>query len=218
MAADLGAVWQFFTYILWAIGASLTFDTATFELVLNSPQARSVSIAVLVLAGLSHLFGQLIVLRLNRAPASARLKAIGLGTLLQVGDFVLWMLVIWVIAGVIFGAQRSLGDAFRVLAIAYAPMILGILVMVPYAGPALFQGLRLWTVLSVIVATSVTFGLPPGAAAVCAVGGWICHYLLVQAIGRLTGTNKSAPQPSLGLSARLKVLAAEEGRRGTLND
>jgi hypothetical protein len=215
MGIDLGSIWQFFTYILWAIDASLTFDTSTFELVLNSPQARSVSIAVLVLAGLSHLFGQLIVLRINRAPVSTRAKAIALGTFLQVADFILWMLVIWIIAGTVFGSQRYIGDAFRVLSIAYAPMILGIIILVPYAGPSLFQGLRLWTVLSVTVATAVTFGLAPGAAAVCSIAGWLCHYILVQGIARLTGATKRTPRSTLELSARLKLLAAEEGQKGS---
>ncbi|MFN8535527.1 MAG: hypothetical protein U0556_18480 [Dehalococcoidia bacterium] len=203
--------WLFFTNILRAIWASLTFDAATFDLVLQNPQSINVSIAVVLLAGLSHLIGQYIVLIINQAPLAARVRAIALGLVMVVAEFLLWMLAIWLIAGVVFRVWDPPIETFRVLGIAYAPMILGVVVLIPYAGPALFQALRMWTVLAVIVATSVAFELDPRAAAVCAVAGWLGHYPVVRLLGRFTGTDDS--NATLRTDEKVRRRAAQEAQR-----
>lgn len=211
---DQLSLWDILNGLLQAIWASLTFNTQAFEFVLNAPNVRIVSVLVLVLAGLSHLVGQAIVLVINRAPPKARVRALFLGTLLMVVEFLFWMAAIWLLAGVLFGTWQPLLVAFRVLSIAYAPMLLGFVVLIPYAGPGLFQALRLWTLLSVTVATSVAFSLSLFPAAICAIGGWFGHYLIVQAITRVTGTGERRKKPAVAPPLNLVPLVDQKESQG----
>jgi hypothetical protein len=206
--------WLFVQDILRAIWGSLTLDPAVFEIVLDARRAWVISLTVLVLAAASHFIGQTVVLQINGVPRASRLKALALGSLQQIGGFFLWMFAIWLIATVIFRADQDLTVAFRVLAIAYAPMVLGFVVLVPFAGPWLFQGLRMWTVLAVIVATSVAFAMSPRAAAICAIVGWIGQYFLTQLIGRFSRTDNPSMASAAATSARLRLLAERERQRG----
>ena len=96
------------------------------------------------------------------------------------------MLSVWVIVG-LFGVERpSLLSAVKVIGLAYAPLLLGFLVFLPTVGPLVARVLRLWTLLAVVVSTSVAFGLAPWAAAVAAALGFLARGWLLRVFDRVT--------------------------------
>jgi hypothetical protein len=201
--------------ILVAIWGTLRLDPATYDDVLDDPNSITVVIGILVLAGLSHLTGQALILILNRASRRRVIRTLLIGASAIVLEFILWSFTVWLIATLVFRTPQPYPDAFRVVGISYAPMILGIVVMVPFAGPALFQILRGWTLLSVIVAVSVVFDLPPIDAVLCAVAGWAAHWFIVRQSARIAGVRRHPGAPGVLIDSPdyFLELAERERRR-----
>jgi hypothetical protein len=66
--------------------------------------------------------------------------------------------------------------------------LFGVLVFLPYIGPALARLLRVWVLLAAVTGTSVVFGLVPVVAAVAAVTGFLARWLLLRLFGQLART------------------------------
>ena len=95
--------------------------------------------------------------------------------------------------------------AVRVLGLAYAPLLFGVLVFLPYIGPALARLLRVWVLLAAVTGTSVVFGLVPMVAAVAAVTGFLARWLLLRLFGQLGNTaNRWLWRTSTGQTAPLR--------------
>jgi len=143
------------------VGGALRLDRATFDLVEHSPIGLRVALTVLLLAGASETLGQAVVLVLNRVSKRRFALALVLGGLELVFEALVWIAVLWLLAGLFGGERASFLPAVRVLGLAYAPLLFGVLVFLPYIGPVLARLLRVWVLLAVVTGTSVVFGLVP---------------------------------------------------------
>jgi len=170
------------------VGGALRLDRATFELVEHSPFGLRVALTVLLLAGASETLGQAVVLVLNRVSKRRFALALVLGGLELVFEALVWIAIVWLLAGLFGGDRASFAPAVRVLGLAYAPLLFGVLVFLPYIGPVLARVLRVWVLLAVVTGTSVVFGLVPVVAAVAAVTGFLAHWLLLRLFGQLGDT------------------------------
>jgi hypothetical protein len=170
------------------VGGALRLDRATFDLVEHSPIGLRVALTVLLLAGASETLGQAVVLVLNRVSKRRFALALVLGGLELVFEALVWIATVWLIAGLFEGDRTSFLPAVRVLGLAYAPLLFGVLVFLPYIGPMLARLLRVWVLLAVVTGTSVVFGLVPVVAAVAAVTGFLARWLLLRLFGQLART------------------------------
>jgi hypothetical protein len=170
------------------VGGALRLDRATFDLVEHSPIGLRVALTVLLLAGASETLGQAVVLVLNRVSKRRFALALVLGGLELVFEALVWIATVWLIAGLFGGDRASFLPAVRVLGLAYAPLLFGVLVFLPYIGPMLARLLRVWVLLAVVTGTSVVFGLVPVVAAVAAVTGFLARWLLLRLFGQLART------------------------------
>lgn len=168
------------------VSGALGLDRATFDVVARADHGLRAALIVLLLAGVSETVGQCVVLVLNRVSRVRFCVALLLGGLELIAEAGLWMVSVWVIVG-LFGVERpSLLSAVKVIGLAYAPLLLGFLVFLPTVGPLVARVLRLWTLLAVVVSTSVAFGLAPWAAAVAAALGFLARVGLLRVFDRVT--------------------------------
>jgi hypothetical protein len=161
------------------IGGALRLDRNTFAAIETAPNGLRASLTVLLLAGASETLGQAVVLILNRVSRLRFLLALFLGGLQLVVEALVWIASIWVAAGLFVPERASFVSATRVIGLAYAPLVLGVLVFLPYIGPMLARLLRLWVLLAAIVGISVVFDLSPLLAAATAAIGFFNRALLL---------------------------------------
>ena len=76
-------------------------------------------------------------------------------------------------AGFLFDAEQGYGYVVRTVALGYAPMLFGFLILVPYLGNIIFVILRVWVLLAVLVAVSVAYDFGFWPALTCSVLGWV---------------------------------------------
>src|SRR5258708_37214727 len=67
-----------------------------------------------------------------------------------------WMFTSWSLATWIFGALISLIEFIRVVSLAYAPLLLGFLVLLPYMGPFITRLFYAWSFQAMWFAVSST--------------------------------------------------------------
>jgi hypothetical protein len=188
------------------VSGALRLDRATFDLVGHSPFGLHVALTVLLLAGASETLGQAVVLVLNRVSKRRFVLALVLGGLELVFEALVWIATVWLVARLFGGDRASFATAVRVLGLAFAPLLFGVLVFLPYIGPVLAQLLRVWVLLAAVTGTSVVFGLVPVVAAVAAMTGFLARWLLLRLFGQLgntanrwlrrTSTGHTAPEQS----------------------
>ncbi len=170
------------------VRGALRLDRTTFDLAEHSPFGLRVALTVLLLAGGSETLGQAVVLVLNRVSKRRFALALVLGGLELVFEALVWIAIVWLLAGLFGGERASFLPAVRVLGLAYAPLLFGALVFLPYIGPVLARLLRVWVLLAVVTGTSVVFGLVPVVAAVAALTGFLARWLLLRLFGQLART------------------------------
>jgi len=152
--------------------------------------ALEAAVLIAVLAGSSELAGQSFVLIANRTPLYRIGLALALTGLIYPAMAFAWTMGALFIAH-IFGASVDIPEAnaataaFGVVALAFAPRLLGLFAVIPYFGVGLGWLLDLWVMALVIFGFDRALGLPTLAAAATGVLGWIVQYLLRRLLGRM---------------------------------
>jgi hypothetical protein len=173
------------------IGGALRLDRAAFEAIQADPHGLRDALLVLVLAGASETLGQCVVLILNRVSRVRFVVSLFLGGLELAAEALLWIASLWILVGFTRVERPTLAEAARVIGLAYAPLLLGFLVFLPYLGPILGRLLRVWVLLAIVLGTSVAFGLPPIRAAFAASLGFLARWALLALFGLIgTGFNR----------------------------
>src|SRR5258708_15169035 len=93
-----------------------------------------------------------------------------------------WMFTSWSLATWIFGARISLIEVIRVVCLAYAPLLLGFLVLLPYMGPFIRRLLYAWSFLASVLAVSTITHLGYWTAFFCTLLGWVIIEILQQTL------------------------------------
>jgi hypothetical protein len=162
------------------IGGVLRLDPAVFQAVLDTPITSLLALVILFLAGLSDTIGHSVVLFANRVPRRRFLFALFVEALIFVAGVFFWAGSIWLLADLIFGAVQPYTHVLSVVALGYAPLLFGFLILLPYLGNIIYVVLRVWVLLAVIVGVSVVFGFGLGPAVVCSALGWFFLTLLAR--------------------------------------
>jgi hypothetical protein len=168
---------EFIAQVWQTLTAALTFDAAQLEAMLAAPlrtnEYTAAILTVALLAGISELLGDSVVWFVNRVRPARFFVSLALNGILFVVKLLFWAFTIWLVARVIFNAERALGDVFLAVCLGSAPFVLGVFIFLPYLG----QGLRWvlsvysWLLTVLLVALEFQFGI--AAAIVCTLGGWL---------------------------------------------
>lgn len=147
------------------------------------PSLGWVVLGVVVLAGISLLLGQSVLLFLNRVrPLRFVISLIVHGLMLAVGSL-LWSAVIWLVGNALFTVDSSYHTVIRLVGLSYAPLVFGFLSFMPYAGTFIGRALHVWSFLIALRSVMATFQIGLAAALLCVGIGWLIFVLLAATIG-----------------------------------
>jgi hypothetical protein len=114
---------------------------------------------IVLIAGISTMLGQSVVLFANRVPKVRFWISIFLGGVVFVVDALAVATVLWAIAN-LFGSQSWPYTAtIRAVALAYAPYWLAFLILIPYMGLIIERLLDIYVFLAFVVACQAIFGI-----------------------------------------------------------
>ena len=177
---DISTIGGFLAAVWAVINGVLAFDAGAYIAVLAQDGGERIALAVLFLGTFSLSIGQSVVLFANRVRRRRFVLSLLLSaTLLVIGVFI-WATAVWLLAATIFDAQQSFRAVFIVVALSYAPLLYGFLVVLPYLGNIIYVGLRIWILLVLLVAVQALFGFGWFEAVVCSLLGWFILELIVR--------------------------------------
>lgn len=172
---------------------------------LLTPQALAAAALLIFLAGLSEGIGSYgVTLLINRSSPGRFALGLIASALLFLLSATIWMAALWLSVRLLYGASLSLRLFFITVSVAYGPLLLGALRLLPLIGPPLGWLLRLWSFGLALAAIQGATGLGLWQAALGALTG----SLLVEGARWLI--EWSAQRLGLG---RLPLDSALSGRR-----
>lgn len=162
------------------ISGVLRLDPDVFRVALNTPHAGILAVLTLFLAGISDTIGHSVVLFANRVPRRRFAFSIIIEALILVAGVFFWAGTIWLTAEILFGMHRPYGTVLTAVALGYAPLLFGFLILLPYLGSFIFILTRIWVLLAVLVGVAVAYSFNTWETIVCSVLGWLLLTLLAR--------------------------------------
>ena len=138
------------------------------------------ALAILLIASLSYTMGQSVVLFANRVNRRHFVFALAISTLSLVISVLFWAGSIWLSVAVLFDVRQPFEQILTAVAISFAPLLFGFLILLPYLGNIVFVVLRIWVFLAIIVGVIVTFQFGFWEALLCSILGWAVLELLTR--------------------------------------
>jgi hypothetical protein len=179
---------SFFAYIgtiFRLVGGALSLDPLAFQTAFNQGEFSGIFIWIVLIAGLSLMFGQSVVLFANRVKPGRFVISLLFGAIKFILDVFVVLFVVWAIVNLRSEKSWDFWQVGRAIALAAAPYWLGIFILVPFLGLLWERLLKVYVFLAIMVAIQAVFGLPflralSGAAVV-----WLVSYFLTVGFGRL---------------------------------
>jgi hypothetical protein len=190
------------------IRQALWLEPSVYAAIQRAPKGIWLALVVVLLAAFSESFGQSIILFVNRVRPRRFILALLIATFSRLAGFLLWAVIVWLIASYVFGLPAPLAGVVSAVGLAYAPQLLAFFVLTPFLGNPFSILLSLWSMLAIIVAVRVGLGMEMWQAIVTSGLGW----LLIQVWQRTLG------KPVYALGRWLERHAAGVPLEFTVND
>jgi len=167
---------------------ALTLNDEVFVSLALSSHPIALSTLILFLAGLAWMLGHCAMLFLSRvSPGRFLITLVALAFSFVLGALI-WVGSTWLVATILPGNRNvPLRTIFAIAAFAYAPLVLSVFIIIPYAGSALEAVLNTWTLLALVLAVQVAFEMSLIGALACAGLGWLVTRLLPRLAGGRLG-------------------------------
>jgi hypothetical protein len=162
------------------ISGVLRLDPDVFRAALTTPNTGILAVLTLFLAGVSDTIGHSVVLFANRVPRRRFIFSVVIEALILVVGVFFWAATIWFTAETVFGAHQPYGTVVTAVALGYAPLLLGFLILLPYLGNFIFVLTRIWVLLAVLVGVAVAYSFGTWQTIICSLIGWALLTLLAR--------------------------------------
>jgi hypothetical protein len=143
------------------VGAILSLDPNAIRAVQTSPNALTLAIWILLLGTLSDVLGDSPLLFINKMRRRRFAAAVGIEAVLSVVRVAIWILSFWILITVLNLGSVSLTTVVLVVGLGYAPMLLSILVLIPFLGPLIGRVLHAWTLVTILASIAVAANSSP---------------------------------------------------------
>jgi hypothetical protein len=155
------------------IGMVLGMDSSQAAWFESLPDKSAIAITIAVLAGVSTLIGNSVVLFINRVRGWRFAVTLLLNGVAMVLLYIVQALVIVLVAPPIVGSDGpGTWIVVRSVMLSSAPLVFGFLVLIPYLGPAIGRVLQAWSVVALWAVVAVVFVTDVGHALVVTLIGW----------------------------------------------
>jgi hypothetical protein len=191
---------------------AMFFDIGAFRHAGATAGMRGDILLMLFLAGMSRALGNAAILALNQVPG----RRYGVLLAIEGAVFASGALVSATCAGLaawlLSDESAPAANLFWVIALAHAPHILGVLILMPYAGEFIDRLLRLWSMALLLFGLHLGLGLSVSVSTASALLGWLTVRVLSLLLG---GPLDRGVDWMLGLAAGrpLHVAAPRRPRR-----
>lgn len=166
------------------IAAALKVEATLLQQVADSPHAALLVAVVALLATCSLLLGQSLLLFVNRIARRRFVATLLLNGLFYLAGLVAWGGTIWFVGELLLPQNISLTQLTYIMLLSTAPLILGVLILMPYAGPAIARLLHVWSLFIVLRVLSFEYGTSLATTLLLVGGGWLLMWLLSNTAGR----------------------------------
>jgi len=170
---------------LWdLIKGAIALRPLTFQTLQNQPNSLPAALTIVFIAGIAQSLSQIVVLFVNQVRPLRFVLSLIISAILFVIGFGFWALSTWVILNTIFNSYLPLSAVIRTIGFSYAPLMLGIFVVMPYFGSAIFILLSTWTLLAVVVGIDAISTLELWEAFGSVALGWVVIQLIQKTVGQ----------------------------------
>jgi hypothetical protein len=214
---------QFLSHLFHVIGLALRFTPDLAQAVLAYPHPGMLALGVAMLAGISVLIGDSVVLFANRVRPTRFAAGLALNAVLFALSLAVEGITIWLVARFLFDARRPLELAVLIAFLGSAPLVFGFFIMAATLGPHVGRLLRLWSWLIIVLAVRDGFDLALWEGLVCVVLAqlliWGINLAFRRPLGAVNdGMWKAVTQASVGMSpeAQQKLRTGEMQREMVL--
>jgi len=169
------------------IGAALSLDRGALAAAYGAPYALRTALLVAFFGGVSLTLGQSAVLFANQVTPRRFVLLLFGGALAYVFGLVVWGATIWLAATYGLRQSVSLDAVIFAVCVGEAPMLFGLLVLLPYLGTGIHRLLDVYSLLVVVAALSALLGVRLWEALLAAVAGWALRAVLTTLLARPLG-------------------------------
>lgn len=175
---------EYISQVMNAIRLGLTMSPQTLAVVQVPPNARWVALGLLVVAGVSMLLGQSVVLFVNRVPPKRFTLSLLVNGLLFVAGIFFWALMVWATGNFLLAETATYRQILLIIALSYAPLVFGFLILLPYAGSAIQVLLYVWSMLAAVRGVEAVFTAGFWASLIVVTVSFAMMYAIQTTIGR----------------------------------
>jgi hypothetical protein len=170
------------------IGGALTLNGQVLLLARDAPRAYWAAMIIAVVAGISMMLGQSVVLFANRVPPGRFLATLFAGSVAFVSRLALWSFSIWVVGVISPRYALPIGIIFLAVCFGQAPQLFSFFEMLPYLGSSLRRVLDAYSLIVVVAGLRWMLDLPVLSAFLAAGLGWLLQSFLAGLLeGPLSG-------------------------------
>ncbi|MDX2244243.1 MAG: CAAX protease [Leptolyngbyaceae cyanobacterium bins.302] len=166
------------------IGGAFGLSQEAFQRLATLPGGLWLALLVVLFAGFSLAIGQSIVLFVNRVRPERFAFSLLLNAILFTIGYIFLVLSTWLITFFPGAAKVSLLTLFKVLGLAYAPLLFSFLSALPHVGYPLQNLFSIWNLLAMVVAFAAVANTKLSSALGYVVIGWVIKQLLENTIGQ----------------------------------
>ena len=172
--------------LLHTLFAGFSLDQTLWRDLITHPSAKTVPEALLIvlLAGLSEAVAQSVALFLNKVSPRRFVISLVVSAVIFTCGFIFYVLSIGFVTSLLSRTSQPTSLLIKSVALAYAPLILSFLSLIPYFGRAITIVLSAYHLLAIIIAVKVTYTLTDGEAVLSVVAGAVLFFLLRGTLGR----------------------------------
>lgn len=159
----------------------LGLDVGNADWIAQHPQRLGIAVAVAAIAGIFTLLGDAVVIFFNRLRGWRFALTLALNGIGMVLLYLVQAAVIYVIGPLISGFDPGFTAVVTAVLLATAPLVFGVFVLVPYAGPAIAGFLHVWGMVALWVIVDVVFRTDHWTALWITLISWLCMQVLSRA-------------------------------------
>ncbi len=175
---DLNSLGSIISALFHVIGGVLQLDPEVYRVVMAHPYGTRFAVFILFLAGLSSTLGQSVVLFANRVKLRRFLFSLVMFAISVVVSAFLWAIAIWLLVNWLTSNTWLLIDVWTGVALSYAPLVFGFLILLPYLGRIIDDILRVWVLLAMLTGSLAFYPENLGGVVLAGILGWVSLYLL----------------------------------------
>lgn len=166
------------------VGGAFELSQSAFQLTATLTDGLWLALLVVLLSGLSLAIGQSIILFINRVKPSRFIFSLLLNAVLFTFGYIFLVFSTWLITLLPGTVSVPLPTLFKVLGLAYAPLLFSFLGALPHLGYPLQNLFSVWNLLAMVVAFAAVTNLNLTRALGYVVVGWVVKRLLETTIGQ----------------------------------